>query len=665
MSLTSPIVEFGFGHGPADPNPVWVDCSEFVRAEPIPIQRGRTPDSSGIQAGTATLVLENLDGRFDPENTEGPYYGKLIDGTPVRIRVTFGGVTEDIWRGWVEAWPVTDTEGDSVVVLDCLDILGSAAQSGAPPTALEAVTPKLPVPPDVWWTVEPEGWVEKMRGLAARHTGGLVKMDPLVNGDEETFGSEGPDGYAEIVQPGAATGSVSGPISYEEQWTVVSVWTQLSTDRVIDTGTGWKLPVILYWEEAAFSPAYPGSVADKINVSVTHEGIRAWKVGHYGYVNATSVETSYSDTLFDGKPHHVVVALREAAEPPVAPDTIEGRAIVWVDGQRHEMWVDNTTTWPSSVDATFTRARIGSGPYTSVWNGYPYQGAIDHVMVWGEFPVSNGELDTLVATLYDAGRGGWANQRLDERATSILRAIGVDSMKGTFDTSGIVTLHSYRQANVLELLQKIEDTEQGRIWVDRHGLIRYSARSWYWRDTTATTDQAWFSDDPADLAAGAIGYLSEGLVVSRDPRKTTNVAQVTSEFGRMQTVRDQDSIDVRGERNPIHLSGLLHRSDRQSMTIARWLIQTRSEPKTRIEQLTFHVDDDPAKCVPFACTVEEGWRCKITRKGVDYLAHVIGIAHEIGPEGWRVTLFLDSTLAGYTWFRADISETDGPDLVAF
>src|SRR5690606_29028903 len=124
---------------------------------------------------------------------------------------------------------------------------------------------------------------------------------------------------------------------------------------------------------------------------------------------------------------------------------------------------------------------------------------------------------------------------------------------GDLDVSGIITRHGYRQGNPLELLQKIEDTEQGRVWVDRHGLLRFSSRETLWREDVATFPQAVFSDDPDELAAGALPMVADLLKMAKDPRHTTNVAQVTSEHGRMQTVEDRDSIAVRGRLNPVHL----------------------------------------------------------------------------------------------------------------
>jgi hypothetical protein len=60
------------------------------------------------EAGTATITLANSDGRFSPENLAGPY----VSGTetqvrpmvPIRVRVTWNGITYDLFSGYVRSW---------------------------------------------------------------------------------------------------------------------------------------------------------------------------------------------------------------------------------------------------------------------------------------------------------------------------------------------------------------------------------------------------------------------------------------------------------------------------------------------------------------------------------------------------------------------------------
>ena len=74
---------------------LWVDWGEDLswgdanaNCTPLLISatytRGSAPEITGAaQAGSATFVLQNPAGLFDPDNAAGPLYGKLHDGVPV------------------------------------------------------------------------------------------------------------------------------------------------------------------------------------------------------------------------------------------------------------------------------------------------------------------------------------------------------------------------------------------------------------------------------------------------------------------------------------------------------------------------------------------------------------------------------------------------------
>jgi hypothetical protein len=60
------------------------------------------------QAGTASILLDNSDGSFDPDNLAGPYViagaTQLIPMVPVRVRAVFAGVTYALWSGYADGW---------------------------------------------------------------------------------------------------------------------------------------------------------------------------------------------------------------------------------------------------------------------------------------------------------------------------------------------------------------------------------------------------------------------------------------------------------------------------------------------------------------------------------------------------------------------------------
>ena len=83
----------------------WVDITSYVRQEPgIDIQFGVMAESAVADANTATLVVNNADGRFSPRNTAGAYYPDLKRNTPLRVTqdavVRFVGEVSEFPSRW-------------------------------------------------------------------------------------------------------------------------------------------------------------------------------------------------------------------------------------------------------------------------------------------------------------------------------------------------------------------------------------------------------------------------------------------------------------------------------------------------------------------------------------------------------------------------------------
>jgi hypothetical protein len=95
--------------------------------------RGRSDDWSDFY-GAATVTLNNRARRFDPFNTSGPYYGKLLPRRQIKISAVYGATTYPVFRGFVNGWPPvwTDAGQDSTVTLSCMDAMGLLASDSLP-----------------------------------------------------------------------------------------------------------------------------------------------------------------------------------------------------------------------------------------------------------------------------------------------------------------------------------------------------------------------------------------------------------------------------------------------------------------------------------------------------------------------------------------------------
>jgi hypothetical protein len=522
---------------------------------------------------------------------------------------------------------------EKTVEVECFDMFGLIAQGIAPETAWDAEVLSLATQPDRWFKCGQTGWMEKKTGNQWKHTGGLKKLDAVIDGADGAWGQDDPDGWGQVDE--VLLDPYAGRL-------VISMWIDLS---IVNENTYLLTQGA---DTLSASIRLIGSATQYLSISAS-DGSRT-----------CIILVSGVDALMDlSGVHHIVLAI----DPPLTVANWWSPALNYyygtpTDPQFYDCWIDGSQV-PSQGVTSATGYGTGVAPLRIGGADDTYTGVIDEVLIWQDHPDSFTDLETIAAQLYSAGSSPWANQRLDERLTDLTTALGVPNSVGALDVSGIRTLQSYAPADPIDLLQKVEDTEQGRVWIDRLGDIRFSQRSWAWDDTVSNTVQFTFSDDPAQIAGGDFQILAEGFKLTRDTREVTNVAKVNSTFGRQQIVQDDASITARGIRNPYTLSGLLHPSDRQSLSIAEWTILSRSQPQTKLTELTVSVSRNSTLYASFAQTIEEGYLVEVNREGVQYFCHVTGIKHRVTEGGWLVTLSLDSTRTGYSFFKWGTSNWGG------
>lgn len=117
------------------PDVTWVDVSAYVRS--FSTKRSFSTDLRTWSSGTVAVVLNNMDGRFSPDNLAGPYVAAGVTGIrpgrPVRITMTYLGVTYPVFRGVVRSWDeasnlVMPRLGDAVMTVTGNDEWSSLAK---------------------------------------------------------------------------------------------------------------------------------------------------------------------------------------------------------------------------------------------------------------------------------------------------------------------------------------------------------------------------------------------------------------------------------------------------------------------------------------------------------------------------------------------------------
>jgi hypothetical protein len=109
------------------------DITSFVRPGTT-VDRGTSRELQRVEAGTASMRLDNRDSRFTPFITSSPYYPKVLPMRRIRIRAVWANVTYSVFTGFVESWPVSfPQELDTVVqvaLVDGFKMLSLARVSG-------------------------------------------------------------------------------------------------------------------------------------------------------------------------------------------------------------------------------------------------------------------------------------------------------------------------------------------------------------------------------------------------------------------------------------------------------------------------------------------------------------------------------------------------------
>ena len=94
------------------------DISEYVRAAST--NRGAANELQRVEAGTATIALDNRDQRFTPFYP-GPYYPNILPMRRIRITAMWDNTPYPVYSGFVESWPVEFNDTDQITQVQLVD----------------------------------------------------------------------------------------------------------------------------------------------------------------------------------------------------------------------------------------------------------------------------------------------------------------------------------------------------------------------------------------------------------------------------------------------------------------------------------------------------------------------------------------------------------------
>jgi len=220
-------------------------------------------------------------------------------------------------------------------------------------------------------------------------------------------------------------------------------------------------------------------------------------------------------------------------------------------------------------------------------------------------------------------------QLSSERINAILDRPEVQwpDAKRQIDT-GLTTVSAdtvVQNQNVLAYLQLVESTENGQLFINKSGLLRFKNRT----NNPTENELAVFSDDGLP---SSIPYTSIQIIYGSD--NLYNRVSVTALDGDTQTVESLESQEIYGI-GEYSLDGLLLTSDEDSLELASYLLGLYDNPELRLDELVIQLHDKTDLQVDTLIGLELGdlVQVKFTPRGIgaeiDQYAYIIGIDNSV------------------------------------
>jgi hypothetical protein len=511
------VLEVAFATDPAA-TPLWVDISDRLIAASV--NRGRQRELDTFAAGRMTVTLANEDRALDPAYAASPYYPNVVPMRRIRLRSTYAGVTYDVFTGYVDGWTqVYDPPQVATCVVQATDAFKVLANIDLPSSVYAAEV--VADAPTHWYRLGEAASVATAvdsgslpvsgtyTGTLSRAVAGLISRDS--------------DACISITSSnlgGMQTTTPVFPVSlttFTFEFVLKAADLPPSNLQVLSTG--------------GFNTSVFSVQLNDTNLNIT--------------CSTTFTTITYSPVVA-GNTYHVVAT--------VTPTEFK----VYVNG----VLVDTQNgTGPTFAGNPLYVFSVVSPASTDV--------SVDEVAMYNGVVLST----TRVAAHAAAVATPWNGDTSGTRVGRILDAAGWPSADRSID-SGLAVLQSASLAQAaLEALQKVEQTEQGALFVTAGGLVRFIARDSQLKPPYAVP-QATFGDAGTELEFGDLTYLYDDSLIY-------NEVNVSRSGGTVATARDTTS-QARYLRRSRTIDGLLYQSDSTSLDLANFVLAHYKDPILRV-----------------------------------------------------------------------------------
>jgi hypothetical protein len=598
------IVEAGFGFGALDEPITWTDITTWVRS--YTINRGRQHELNKFEAGTATVTLNNRDGRFSSFNGSSPYSPNILPLVPLRIRAVWNGVTWPRFRGNVESWSLKwPTANDSDIVISAVDAtkalnLKKVSTMSQYPATILADAPYL------WWRLgDAAGSSVAADSSGNGRTGTVATSDPAATNPYFFGGAGGIVADSDTAfDCGLRAGIIrSGVISVNQNSVSMECWVKMrSLDPDVFGAGVASVPMGLNNTGLGVNPQLNLGINNSFTFApsgspyATVDSGGGTIVNVVGQLKVITIPVNLWDTRRVADSVYNVTL----SDPMATNDGQWHHYVITSDGATLKLYVDGLLhgSAAAAVSGVMNRLSVGA-----------VDGVVDDVAIY-----TTALSATQVAAHYQAGAYPRNLELAGTRINAYLDAIGWSASLRNIDAGNSqlqAANNGVTGSSVLSNMQDAADTENGQLFIDAAGKMTFFDRFHTSRSPNATVavvlgDSGTVGEEP---------YLLAGTDPVLDDTDIWNDIAITPTNMGPQIAGDATSQARYGKRTrsvSTQNASAVEAANRAYADLNRY-----KAPTQRIKQVSFTPMSDPAVLFPAALGFDLLTRVEVRRRPMD------------------------------------------------
>lgn len=553
----------GYGLGASG---VWTDITPYVRSHTL--NRGRQHELSMFEAGTLQLELGNTDGRFNPWNTLGPYFGYLQPRKLVKVSAFVGWAPAyNRFTGHIDSLPTKwDDPMSSFAQLHATDAFRIFNIADITPAYERVILNDGPT--DYW----------RMNDLAGSS---ICANSSPYNQPSNVPGELVPGGAPDINF--GSTGSL--PADSSSTCVAIDGGGFIVSNLYSAFGYGqWAFECWVKYPNSGFTTDYNGaSFVFKDGSNTVEIGIGPQTATGYGVVGALCrfINGATTTDVFsgpgvsngpatDGGWHHYVFAYASSA------------LTAYVDGVQVNTSAAGTTFNAPTVFSLSPTLAPAPGAFISGLAATLTQLFVQDVALYTQ-GLSAAKI------LKHFNIGAFPQASTDTRIGAVLDSFGWSPGARNLD-AGVSTVQavtsSLNGSTALSHLEDCECTEGGALFMDAGGKVRFISRGTLFSSAPYQVPQAIFGDTIATQIP-----FQPGPTLTSDDLNLYNIATGQRKGGVAQSIEDYTSSANYGPQTwnpPANLIGI---SDQEVAARLQYVVNQYAKPTERFQTLIVNLID--------------------------------------------------------------------------